>query len=618
MESHFERVLATEAVPKRPAVLTSPSHAAKRTCVSHEATNAKISAIVDSAEAQEGDALDARALKSMVNSLKKQVQRNALAREKYADEPKKFLESELALDNELIRWKQVAAKPELFAVMTELHVPRMLLGLFAHENLDIRLAVISLLADLTDVDDAVESLEPTRNLAQHLVDEKLLPLLVTNLFQLAAAMNKVNEDQMDEEITGIYNSLQILENLADLEPKMCVEVVKKTAILPFLLTQVAPAKMFSENKLYASEILSILLQSGPEPREKFVAWMGNDRPKEEKEVATKKEVETKKERSSKVDLMDDLLQALAPYRKKDPASEEEEELVGNLVNALCSVLLVPEAQKQFRRLEGLELLLRCMKDRKRFMFSGALRGMDHALMDNARNCERLIEVGGLPSVFSVFMGRHGKYESSSNKKASKASERDKAEEHAASLIASMCAWVREDAPADGYDRLYAKFVENEMEKIDRLVDLFAKYHERVERSGHHLDEEEDEDSHYLRRLDAGLFVLERIAFVVAHLCRFSKKLRACVMVKFYERNMDSESLIAAILREQLELLIADEAVEHNDDGSSANEVKEVVNAKAKEIQKVQLRQLLAIFEKDEVNRDEKEVTEQMETDQMEK
>ncbi|CAI5736250.1 unnamed protein product [Peronospora destructor] len=598
MESYFERVLATEAAPKRPAVLTSPSRATKRTCVSHEANNATISAIIDRAEAQEGDALDARALKSMVNSLKKQVQRNALSREKYADEPTKFLASELALDSELTRWKQVAAKPELFAVMTELHVPRMLLGLFAHDNLDIRLAVISILAELTDVDDAAESLEPTRSLTQHLMDEKLLPLLVTNLFQLAAASDKVNADQMDEEMTGIYNSLQILENLADLEPKVCVEVVDKTAVLPFLLKQVASAKMFSQNKLYASEILSILLQSGPEPREKFVAWMGNERPKEEKEIVTKNE------KSSKVDLMDDLLQALAPYRKKDPASDEEEELVGNLVNALCSILLLPEAQKQFRRLEGLELLLRCMKDRKRFMFSGALRVMDHALMGNARNCERLIEVGGLRSVFSVFMGRHGKYESSSNKKASRASERTKEEENAANLIASMCAWVRENAPADGYDRLYAKFVENDMEKIDRLVDLFAKYHERVERSGH-LDgdenEEEDEDSHYLRRLDAGLFVLERIAFVVAHLCRFSKKLRAYVMVKFHERNMDSESL-TAILREQLAILVADEAIEKNDDGPNANEVMEVVNAKAKEAQKAQLRQLLKTLEA-EVARD---------------
>ncbi|ETL34281.1 hypothetical protein L916_13469 [Phytophthora nicotianae] len=588
MESHFDRVLSAEAAPKRPAASSSSSPTAKRARVSPEADAAKISAIVDGAEAQEGDALDARALKSMANSLKKHVRRNALAREKHADDPTKFLESELALDGELTRWKQVAAKPELFAVMIELQVPRVLLGLFAHDNLDIRLAVLSLLAELTDVDDAATSLEPARMLTKHLVDEKLLPLLVTNLYQLAAAVDNAEDTQAEEETTGIYNSLQILENMADLEPQVCVQVAE-TSILPFLLKQVSAGRKFSENKLYASEILSILLQSGAEPREKFVSWMGKDPPSGMKN----------KEKKEKVDLMDDLLQALAPYRKKDPGSEEEEELVGNLVNALCSVLLVPEAQTQFRRLEGLELLLRFMKDRKRFVFSGALRAMDHALMGNARNCERLIEIGGLRSVFSVFMGRHGKYKASSSTKASKVSEKAKEEENAASLVASMCAWVRENAPADGYDRLHAKFVENDMEKVDRLVDLFAKYHERVERSG--LDEEEedeDEDSRYLRRLDAGLFVLERIAFVVAHLCRFSKKLRAYVMVKFHERSIDNDSLVS-VLREQLDLLVADDEVKKEGEQDTSKKAKDVANDEAKEAQKTQLRQLLETLEAEE-------------------
>ncbi|KAK1939920.1 Beta-catenin-like protein 1 [Phytophthora citrophthora] len=587
MESHFDRVLATEAAPKRPASQSPRPQPLKRSRVSLEANTAKINALVDQAEAQEGDALDARSLKTMANSLKKSVRRNALAREKYVDEPTKFMESELALDTELTRWKQIAAKPELFAVMVELQVPRVLLGLFAHVNLDIRLTVLSLLAELTDVDEAVESLEPARMLAKHLMDEKLLPLLVTNLYQLAAAVDNAQEGEPEEETAGIYNSLQILENLADLEPSVCVEVANSTSILPFLLAQVDSKRKFSENKLYASEILSILLQSGADPREKFVAWKGKEQPSELK-------------KDKKVDLMDELLQAVAPYRKRDPSSEEEEEFVGNLVNALCSVLLVPDGQTQFRRLEGLELMLRFMKDRKRFVFSGALRAMDHALMGNARNCERLIEIGGLRSIFSVFMGRYGKYKSSSSTKATKASEKAKEEENATSLVASVCAWVRKEAPVDGYDRLHAKFVENEMEKVDRLVELFAKYNERVERSGQNDEdeEEEDDDSGYLRRLDAGLFVLERIAFVVAHLCQFSKKLRAYVMIKFHERSIGSERL-TTILREQLDLLVADDAVKTESGEVNVQNPKDVVNEETKAAQKNQLRELLDMLERED-------------------
>uniref|UniRef100_M4BHN6 Beta-catenin-like protein 1 N-terminal domain-containing protein n=1 Tax=Hyaloperonospora arabidopsidis (strain Emoy2) TaxID=559515 RepID=M4BHN6_HYAAE len=120
MESHFERVLAAPVAAKRPAASTLAPLAAKQPRVSSKAIAAKISAVVDGAEEQEGDALDARSLKSMANSLLKEVQRNALDREKHADDPLKFLESELALNLQLERWQQVAAKPELFGVMMEL------------------------------------------------------------------------------------------------------------------------------------------------------------------------------------------------------------------------------------------------------------------------------------------------------------------------------------------------------------------------------------------------------------------------------------------------------------------------------------------------------------------
>ncbi|RLN93927.1 hypothetical protein BBJ28_00005354 [Nothophytophthora sp. Chile5] len=598
MEDHFERVLAAAAGDsKRPSGATDEAAPPKRRRASAGASSAQVAALVDRAEAQEGDALDGRALKSMSNALRKQVRRNALAREKHADDPTKFLESELALDAELTRWRQVAAKPELFPEVIELEVPRILLGLFAHANLDIRLAVLALLAELTDVDDAATSLEPARLLSQHLVAEKLLSLLVSNLFQLAAAVasatasSSAQEEAVaaEEETTGIYNSLQILENLADLEPQVSALVAESTSVLPFLLAQVAPQRPFSENKLYASEILSILLQSGAGPREKFVAWQDAPRPSEE---VSKTTASQKKEK--KVDLMDELLQALAPYRKKDPRSDEEEELVENLVNALCSVLLVQEAQRQFRRLEGPELLLRCLKNRHQFVFGGALRALDHALMGNARNCERVIEIGGLRSVFSVFMGRYSKHKSNGSKKAS---DRAKEEENAASLVASMCALVREDAPMDGYDRLHAKFVENDMEKVDRLVDLFVKYHERVSRSAQlEAEDDDDEDDQYLRRLDAGLFVLQRIAFIVAHLCRFSKKMRAYVMVKFHERSVEIESLVA-VLSEQLELLIADEAAVMTEaEVTDSKDAKEGVVDEARDAQKRQLRLLLETLE----------------------
>lgn len=570
MEDHFERVLDaavgsnkrshedTQQQMRNPAKRKKAGGSSSSSSLSKQ----EIDSLLANADAQEIDHLDARALKSMVNTLEKLIRKNALLRSKYADTPEKFMDSEVALDEELTKWKQVAASPALYPHLVELEVVPMLLALFAHENLDIRLDVISLLADLTDVDDADASLQATLLLVNALMEHKLLSLLVTNLYQLDVP----DIDDKEEEAAGIYNSLQILENLADLEPKACEQVCATTEVFPFLLKQVTGKRRFSQNKLYASEILSILLQSGAQSREKFIVLAVAD-------ADTSAKKSKRNEKAKPADLMDELLQAIAPYRKRDPSSEEEEEFVENLVNSLCSVLLLPAAQNHFRHLEGLELVLRCMKDRTQYVFRGALRILDHAIIGNKRNCERLVEVGGLKILFSVFMGK--KTAKVKNKKV-KGAEKAKEEENIMSIMASLCALLTPEAKYDVFDRFHAKFVENDMEKMDRLVDLFAKYHHRVAQSdlaekSEYDDDEDEEDERYLRRLDAGLFTLQRIAHAVAHLCHFSKKNRAYVMVKFHERSIDME-LLSQILREQLEMLVSSssDAVEDEAAAKSTN------------------------------------------------
>uniref|UniRef100_K3X709 Beta-catenin-like protein 1 N-terminal domain-containing protein n=1 Tax=Globisporangium ultimum (strain ATCC 200006 / CBS 805.95 / DAOM BR144) TaxID=431595 RepID=K3X709_GLOUD len=589
MDDHFERVLdaagggadkrARDGAAESQQQTKKRKHAASAAPLSKQ----ELDLLLATATAQDMDQLDARALKSMATALDKLIKKNALLRSKYADMPEKFMDSEVALDDELTKWKQVAAAPALYPHVVELDVMPMLLGLFAHENIDIRLDVIALLAELTDVDDADASLEPTRVLVKALLDYNLLSLLVTNLYQLDVP----DIEHKDEEAAGVYNSLQILENVADLEPSACEQVCKNTQILPFLMQQVRAKRPFGQNKLYASEILSILLQSGPQPRKTFMTREAED-DKDSKKVV------------KQVDLMDELLQAIAPYRKRNPATDEEEEFVENLVNSLCSVLLVPSAQTHFRHLEGLELVLRCMKDRTQFVFRGALRILDHAIMSNARNCERLVEVGGLKILFSVFMGK--KTAKIKNKKV-KGTEKAKEEENTMSIMASLCALLTPEAKYDVFDRFHAKFVENDMEKVDRLVDLFVKYHQRVAQSdgveAEDDEDEEDEDERYLRRLDAGLFTLQRITHAMAHLCHFSKKTRAYVMVKFHERSIDME-LLSQILEEQLEMLLSSTSTDDADlkaenDGNDG-ETKFATGGSEKEKEEAQRKLLMRLLE----------------------
>ena len=57
--------------------------------------------------------------------------------------------------------------------------------------------------------------------------------------------------------------MAILENLSEIRPALCGTMCEKTTILKFLLKRLK-VKKFDANKLYASEILSILLQADTE------------------------------------------------------------------------------------------------------------------------------------------------------------------------------------------------------------------------------------------------------------------------------------------------------------------------------------------------------------------
>lgn len=71
------------------------------------------------------------------------------------------------------------------------------------------------------------------------------------------------------------------------------------------------------------------------------------------------------------------------------------------------------------------------------------------------------------------------------------------------------------------ERVASKFVEAEFEKCDRLLEMFHRYHSRVSSEESRLIEEQegevDEEDLLLGLMDAGLFVLQQSASIIAHL-----------------------------------------------------------------------------------------------------
>ncbi len=230
-----------------------------------------------------------------------------------------LIKGEIDLHSMIQELKVVATVPDLYPVLVELHAIPSLLELLAHQNTDISVAIIDLLQELTDVDILHESLEGADILIDTLVKQQAGALLIQNLDRL--------DETVKEESDGVHNTLSIFENLTEIRPEMCKEIAEQ-GLLQWILKRLKLKMPFDGNKLYCSEILSILIQNTNENR----LLLGT------------------------LDGTDVLLQQLAIYKRHDPATSEEQEFMENLFNCLCSALMAKENRERFLRGEGLQLM----------------------------------------------------------------------------------------------------------------------------------------------------------------------------------------------------------------------------------------------------------------------
>lgn len=191
--------------------------------------------------------------------LEKRILRNQEMRIKFPEQPEKFMESEVELNDALVELQVVATVPHLYPVVVRLQTISSMLQLLSHENTDIALALLDLLHEMTDPAVVMESAEEALTFVEALLEHQLVPLLIQNLERL--------DSSVKEEADGVHNSLGIIEHITELMPERCVELATKQgqnarpSLLQWLLKRVAKRGQADENKLYMSEILAILLQN---------------------------------------------------------------------------------------------------------------------------------------------------------------------------------------------------------------------------------------------------------------------------------------------------------------------------------------------------------------------
>lgn len=462
----------------------------------------------DGAEEYKEEKVDLPWLRKTALNFEKKISKNAEQRAKYEDDPTKFMESEADLDDAVKALSILSEHSELYEEFAKLGCAGSLVGLLAHENTDIAIGAIQILAELTDEDVEAEQ-EQWDAIVDAFLEADLLSLLVGNF----SRFNETNEDDR----SGVYHSLSVIENLCSKED-MADRLVKETEILQWLLKRIqSKEKTVGQNKQYAAEVLSLLVQ------------------------------QSKRNRRKAVDLnsIDTLLGLLSAYRKRDPEKDsEEEEYAENLFDALTCIVDEAEGKSSFNENEGVELMLLLLRDGK-FSKPRALRVLDHAAGGAAGGeiCERIVEAAGLKTIFSMFM---------------------KKQEHSVTenLLGILTALLR-SLPGDSPARIrtLAKFMEKDHEKIDRLVTLRRDYASkvaavdtRIDSAKAEMDEEEQESmaAEWLsRRLDAGLYSLQVTDIILAWLVVEDGGARKKISARLTEGN-GSLGDIKATLQEQLD------------------------------------------------------------------
>ncbi|GLB33859.1 putative DUF1716-domain-containing protein [Lyophyllum shimeji] len=472
----------------------------------------------------DSEELSITVIRRMLLRFERAVNKNQDLRSKYPDDPTKFIDSEADLDVAIKALLPLAQAPVLaYPELVRSGTVALLVGLLAHENVDIVIDVVEAVHELTDEDVGNEveveetegsSEEALKVLIEALLENSILELLVDNLPRL--------KESEESDRQGVFHILGIFENILGFNPQLSTKLVEKTTIMSWLLNRIQ-SKTHDENRGYAAEILSILLQDNRKNRQEF----------------------------GKQDGVEITLKTLSQYRRRDPVDADETEFMENIFDALCSALSEPAVKELFLAAEGPDLMVLMMKEKLQSK-SRSIKVLDYAMSGVAGSavCEAFIDVPGLKTLFSAFMGKGTKKKSTANLPPSE----DTA--HVLGVISSLFSNLASDSPAR--IRLLAKFVEANYEKVDKLLEIRDNARIRLRGTDAEIekekqeaaDEEEDtselEATWYLRRLDGGLFTLQTVDYILAWIIMEDDGIRTHALQMLDRKNQSLKDIVRTL------------------------------------------------------------------------
>ncbi|KAF4548386.1 Arm-motif -containing protein [Elsinoe fawcettii] len=451
--------------------------------------------------------IDSAWARRLATNLERRINKNSEQRARYEGEPEKFMQSEAELDEEIKGLSNLTEHSEYYTEFAGSGGAEKLVELLAHDNVDIAINAIEIVAELVDEDVEVEQ-EQWDNLVEAMLDADLVNLLVQNFDRYDEAGNESDRQ-------GVYHSLAVLEALGS--QLATAEKAGTEEVIRWLLARIqATEDDVTQNKQYSAEVLQVLLQESSLLRNRVVKLGG----------------------------IDVILQLLAPYRRRGPEENTlEEEFAYNLFNTLICLVQQGEGKQAFIDGEGVELMLIMIREGKMSKIE-ALKTLDHATVSQGQTvCMKIVDAAGLKTLFGLFKRKLD----------------SKATENVVDTLAALLRYLPGDSPER--IRTIAKFTEKDCEKIFKLLEWRQKHSKELSNVDNQISKErrglsnEDQlelaDQWYFRRLDAGLVVLQTLNIILAWLSA-EDKMASKAIRSGLENVGETVQDLGKALREQLD------------------------------------------------------------------
>lgn len=479
---------------------------------------------------EDNEVYNAAFLNKLLISFEKAVSLNIELREKYIDEPLKFMNSEEELDTAIKSLSVLSNAPQLLTLFIKSGSTETLMSLVTHENSDIADEAIKVTSELLDIEGSEVSEEDGEyitDFGQHLVTTQDLGNVVVSFLQ-----QKLKSDELDTE--AVADALRIIENLIAFEnSELFAKAFLQTDLVSWLIGSFNDSRHVPTTiRNHCAELLASVLVHYPKD---FSQTLARD--------------------SSNIDR---LLQAIATIRgKKIKKYSDEEGFFKDMFDILRISIRDDKANSQFLENEGVDLMLILINDgQHNWIVEEAFKVLTETLKGSNRleSAQNLIKSGALKQLFKVFHS-----EKSSNSKKKKKSKADLSQELAAQIISLLMRWL--PLGSEERNRVIKKFVVNNFEKLYQILRIRDELKGSVtteEAKQRQARDENDDDEDSLRHFANEIKFEEQLSRAGKDQLKVINVILAWLIVEYPELldvvTTSRKEEIVASLKEQIELL----------------------------------------------------------------